>query len=135
MVRRGSLALVMLVVAGLLAACGGTTGSGSGAIGPVPDDGYAYSPPPKAVEAVSPPDEPVAAPSAAAYAVNPSLRMTGYETVHRRGILGKGVTVAVVDTGVAPHEQLGARLLDGIDVHAPSTLGRRDVEGHGTHVA
>lgn len=50
---------------------------------------------------------------------------------------GKGVTIAVLDTGVAPHPDLGDRLL----ANASAVAGNRgysigqDPVGHGTHVA
>jgi len=46
---------------------------------------------------------------------------------------GRGVTVAVVDTGIAPHRDLGGRIRDGKDF--TGTGSHRDDNGHGTHVA
>jgi len=48
---------------------------------------------------------------------------------------GAGQTVAVVDTGVAPHPRLVGRLLDGGDFVGPGTTGTADCDGHGTLVA
>ncbi|MDT7745777.1 MAG: rane-anchored mycosin, partial [Actinomycetota bacterium] len=48
---------------------------------------------------------------------------------------GGGQTVAVVDTGVAPHPRLAGRLLDGGDFVGPGTTGAADCDGHGTLVA
>jgi subtilisin family serine protease len=47
---------------------------------------------------------------------------------------GAGVVVYVVDTGVAPHPSLGARLLPGYTAVADA-FGTSDCNGHGTHVA
>lgn len=47
---------------------------------------------------------------------------------------GAGVPVYVVDTGVAPHPGLGARLLPGYTAVADAD-GTTDCNGHGTHVA
>lgn len=58
------------------------------------------------------------------------------ESVHRRGIYGEGIGVAVLDTGVAPHPDLVLgknRIVAFYDV----INGRRhpyDDNGHGTHV-
>lgn len=49
---------------------------------------------------------------------------------------GKGITVAVVDTGVdASHEDLTGQVLPGYDVLEPGGDGHKDPNGHGTHVA
>lgn len=50
------------------------------------------------------------------------------------GTAGAGVTVAVVDTGVAPHPRLAGRVLDGGDFVAGRS-GLDDCDGHGTVVA
>ncbi|MFM8858446.1 MAG: S8 family serine peptidase, partial [Actinomycetota bacterium] len=47
---------------------------------------------------------------------------------------GGGITVAVIDTGVAPHEDLQGSFVPGIDV-VDRLDPRRDGHGHGTHVA
>ena len=55
------------------------------------------------------------------------------------GLTGNGVTVAVVDSGVAAHPDLGSRLLAAIDFTSAtptvSTSPLGDPGGHGTHVA
>ncbi|NMO91783.1 type VII secretion-associated serine protease mycosin [Actinomycetospora sp. TBRC 11914] len=48
---------------------------------------------------------------------------------------GAGQTVAVIDTGVAPHPRLAGRLLDGGDFVGPGRSGTADCDGHGTLVA
>ncbi|MFF0718548.1 type VII secretion-associated serine protease mycosin [Micromonospora sp. NPDC003816] len=49
---------------------------------------------------------------------------------------GKGVVVAVLDTGVAPHPDLRKNLLPGADIVADSNGdGWQDVDGHGTAMA
>lgn len=54
----------------------------------------------------------------------------------RRQWEGTGVTVAVVDTGVdATHPDLAGAVLPGFDAFDASGDGRRDPNGHGTHVA
>ena len=48
---------------------------------------------------------------------------------------GAGQTVAVIDTGVAPHPRLAGRLVDGGDFVGPGGTGIADCDGHGTLVA
>lgn len=54
--------------------------------------------------------------------------------VHKRGFTGRGITVAVMDTGLYPHRDFRDRVLDFYDV-----VGQEqecyDDNGHGTHVA
>lgn len=47
---------------------------------------------------------------------------------------GKGVRVAVIDTGVNPHPRLAGRLVAGSD-YVSNTPGTSDCDGHGTIVA
>jgi serine protease len=57
--------------------------------------------------------------------------VAGWELTPR----GEGVVVAVIDTGVAPVEDLeGARLMEGISF-VPGVSSWHDDNGHGTHVA
>ena len=65
-------------------------------------------------------------------------RPEGLKNLHNQGMTGKGVTVAVVDSGIAPHPDLKDRIVTFRDF----TSGRRtvkknplDTTGHGTHVA
>jgi membrane-anchored mycosin MYCP len=48
---------------------------------------------------------------------------------------GKGVTVAVIDTGVNEHPYLGSRLSGGGDYVVQKDNGLQDCDGHGTEVA
>ncbi len=48
---------------------------------------------------------------------------------------GKGVTLAIIDSGVLPHTQYSARLLSGYDYFSATGNGTNDQYGHGTHVA
>ncbi|WNV88186.1 type VII secretion-associated serine protease mycosin [Umezawaea sp. Da 62-37] len=48
---------------------------------------------------------------------------------------GKGVTIAVIDTGVEPHERLKGRVEAGGDYVVPAEQGLVDCDGHGTEVA
>jgi serine protease AprX len=64
----------------------------------------------------------------------------GARDLHERGITGAGVTVAVVDTGVAPVPALGdpdkvVALVDLTPEASMPSLRHRDGFGHGTHMA
>lgn len=52
------------------------------------------------------------------------------------GLTGAGVTVAVLDSGIAPHPDLGDRVLARVDMVSPTgQVVPGDPYGHGTHVA
>ena len=62
---------------------------------------------------------------------------TGATQAHRAGLTGKGVVIAVVDTGIAPHDDLmkpEPRIVGWHDLVNGKTEPYDD-EGHGTHVA
>ncbi|MFJ1794899.1 type VII secretion-associated serine protease mycosin [Kitasatospora griseola] len=48
---------------------------------------------------------------------------------------GEGVTVAVIDSGVADHPDLTGQVLPGTDFTSPGSDGRADTNGHGTAMA
>lgn len=53
---------------------------------------------------------------------------------YRSGLTGKNVTVAVMDTGIAPHPDFGKRIRAFADFYYGKT-GIYDDNGHGTHVS
>ena len=63
-----------------------------------------------------------------------ALTKLGAETAWPR-TSGAGVTVAVIDTGVAAVPDLSGQLLPGVDYVTGSGNGTADAAGHGTHVA
>ncbi|MBI3924259.1 MAG: S8 family peptidase [Armatimonadetes bacterium] len=71
---------------------------------------------------------------------DPGLRLdtgipsVGADRLWEQGLTGKGVTVAVVDTGIAPHPDVKNRILAFHDVVNGRTEPYDD-NGHGTHVA
>lgn len=66
----------------------------------------------------------------------PSILADHEDVVNRSGerLTGKGVTIAILDTGIHPHEDLQGRIVDFVDLvgsnHTPY-----DDNGHGTHCA
>jgi serine protease AprX len=65
--------------------------------------------------------------------ISMGIKATEAEGAHRQSV-GKGVTVALLDTGVAPNAAFGTRLLGQIElVNDGATLP--DPAGHGTHLA
>ena len=64
-----------------------------------------------------------------------NMQIIGAPTAWQRGITGKGITIAVVDSGVdASHEDLATNMVAGSDFTSPGTPPDDD-NGHGTHVA
>lgn len=57
-----------------------------------------------------------------------------FEELHKFS-KGAGQNVAVIDTGVAPHEFFQGRLSGGGDYVIPAEQGVKDCDGHGTEVA
>ena len=59
------------------------------------------------------------------------------DSLHSKGITGKGVTVAVIDSGIAPHKDIKDQIVAFRDFTGRRTVKRNpmDPAGHGTHVA
>ena len=77
---------------------------------------------------------------AAALASSPGVLAVGAPDVWRQlGVTGKGVGVAILDSGIAPHPDLAGRIVASVDFTAGGTSGTlvapADPGGHGTHVA
>lgn len=62
------------------------------------------------------------------------LDMTEAGAACESGYMGQGIRVAVIDTGVNPHEALGDRLAVGYN-YITDTTNTADINGHGTSVA
>lgn len=64
-------------------------------------------------------------------------RPAGLNSVHSQGLTGKGVTVAVVDSGIAPHSDFEGRIKAFRDFSSGRTIRKNPIDpaGHGTHVA
>ncbi|MFZ7104209.1 MAG: S8 family peptidase [Peptococcaceae bacterium] len=62
------------------------------------------------------------------------LSLSGRKAFHSQGIYGQDTIVAVVDTGVTPHQELRGKILTGKSF-VTYTNRTFDDNGHGTHVA
>ncbi len=74
----------------------------------------------------------------AALASSPGILEVGAPEVWRQlGVTGKGIGVAILDSGIAPHPDLAGRIVASVDfTHGGATLvPPADPGGHGTHVA
>lgn len=66
------------------------------------------------------------------------LDLTGRKAYWSQGFKGKGIVVAVIDTGVSPHAEFGDRLLKGRNFstdHMGDPNITVDIFGHGSHCA
>lgn len=65
----------------------------------------------------------------------------GIDRLHRQGITGRGITVAILDTGISRHPDFyvwgkrESRIMDFVDMASYGGRGMYDDNGHGTHVA
>lgn len=64
---------------------------------------------------------------------DPQLAALGLDAAHRTAT-GRGVRIAVIDTGIAPHPRLAGRVAGGGD-YVRGGSGLEDCDGHGTAVA
>jgi serine protease AprX len=59
----------------------------------------------------------------------------GWEEVRTQGLDGSGVTLAVIDSGLFPHQDFGGRIKAFKNFSWAGNSGAHDDYGHGTHVA
>jgi serine protease AprX len=76
----------------------------------------------------------------AALASSPGILEVGAPQAWRQlGVTGKGVGVAILDSGIAPHPDLAGRIVASVDFTSSGTatalVPPADPGGHGTHVA
>jgi serine protease AprX len=77
---------------------------------------------------------------AAALASSPGIVEVGAPEAWRQlGVTGKGIGVAILDSGIAPHPDLAGRIVASVDFTSGGTgaalVPAADPGGHGTHVA
>lgn len=61
-------------------------------------------------------------------------RIIHCERAYKLGLSGKNITVAIMDTGIAPHPDFDNRIVDFLDF-CDNRIAVYDDNGHGTHVA
>ena len=75
----------------------------------------------------------------AALASSPAILEVGAPDAWRQlGVTGKGIGVAILDSGIAPHPDLAGRIVASVDLTtggAVALVPPADPGGHGTHVA
>lgn len=63
-----------------------------------------------------------------------AVKTLGVDKIWDKGFTGKGVTIAVIDTGIYPHKDFGDRII-GFKDFVNGRTQPYDDQGHGTHVA
>ncbi len=64
------------------------------------------------------------------------LQNIGAMTAHERGLMGEGVTIGIIDSGInRNHEDLDANRINGLNFHEDGLPYDKDNFGHGTFVA
>jgi serine protease AprX len=96
---------------------------------PTPEPAATPSPAPTSSPEVSPQGQPAA--SQGQTSVYPTV--VNADQVRSQGTTGRGVTVAVLDSGVAPDPDLSGRILASVNFADERVT--KDPGGHGTHVA
>jgi serine protease AprX len=76
----------------------------------------------------------------AALAASPAILEVGAPDAWRQlGVTGRGIGVAIIDSGIAPHPDLAGRIVASVDLtnggSGASLVAPADPGGHGTHVA
>jgi hypothetical protein len=137
-IRRNALILSVGVFALALGGCGGG-GGGTGAR-PAPTPLAPPPPPPPPPPSPPPPPPPPPAPTGINYNDSEYARSNGASThgaisAWNAGATGRGVKVAVIDTGINPDLAEFAGRIDPASRDVASTRGITDTEGHGTAVS
>ena len=121
-----------------LSACGG--GGGGGGIGSTPPPPANLTPPPVTPPPPSPPPPPPPPPptttnfNTAEYQRSNGAISSGAITAWQQGATGKGVKLAVVDSGINPNLAEFAGRIDPASRDVAGTRGLGDQDGHGTAV-
>lgn len=68
------------------------------------------------------------------YFMNRVKKLIHTDYAYKTGLTGKNITVAIMDTGIAPHSDFTGRILAFHDLYQHK-VGLYDDNGHGTHVA
>lgn len=66
--------------------------------------------------------------------MNNVRKILNIDKIHDKGIKGKGVTIAIIDTGINEHRDLSGRIIGFCDFISDKK-GFYDDNGHGTHIA
>lgn len=65
---------------------------------------------------------------------NTAVKTLGVDKLWEKGLTGKGVTIAIIDTGIYPHKDFEGRII-GFKDYVNGYREPYDDQGHGTHVA
>jgi len=133
--RRSATWLSIVCTAALLAACGGGGGGGGSSAGGSPVRTVSAPDPIRITPVLQPGEQPVGTAESTA---NYGVAQIGADIAYAAGATGRGVKVAVIDSGISlDHPEFAGRLdrRNSIDIVTGGRASLEDESGHGSHVA
>lgn len=79
--------------------------------------------------------EPIRQPKSGFFKLNNVVRSFNFDKLYNAGFTGKGIGIAIIDSGIYPHPDIKERIIKFKNFDESDINSFRDNFGHGTHVA